>query len=49
MEDPWGLYLLWELYFQGNLLTLWANAREKWVNPIMAAEKRRVRETEIVA
>lgn len=49
MEDPCGLYLLGELYRQVNLLTLWASAREKWANPIVAAETRRGQETETVA
>ena len=34
--------LLWELYFQDNLLTLWAGACGKCVNSIVAAEKHRI-------
>lgn len=47
MDNQCGLYVFWELYFQVNLLTLWANAREKWVTPIAAAKTHRVQETEL--
>lgn len=39
--------LLWELYFQDNLLTLWADACGKRVNSIVAAEKHRIQKTEL--
>lgn len=46
---PVDSYLLGDLDFQVNLLALGASARGRWVNPLAAAEKRRVQETGMVA